>query len=375
MKTVLKIYLALLLLCLVVSPSFAQVFSNKVVGKKNEATVDSLKSAEYPYLLPIWGDKVTKAGYKLPLPAGISVQYFWQESDLIIENLQVGFNNGEMYNLDGIVRFDNSVATASALTVRPDVWLFPFLDVYAILGTSTASTQVNFGLWLPDSTGNIREVGSAGTVVDFTTTTFGFGLTPTIGVGGGFLALDMNIAWTDVPQLSQPARSFVFGPRFGKNFQLKDEQAFAVWAGGFRVSLNSGTEGSLNLSEVFPTDQWGANIENGYENINSASQEIEAWWNTLTPVEQMNPINEAKYNRANEMLSTASSIVTAADAAVSNLESSSVQYSMDKRPKDAWNFIVGGQYQLNRHLMFRGEFGFLGSRTQFMGGLQYRFGL
>jgi hypothetical protein len=30
---------------------------------------------------------------------------------------------------------------------------------------------------------------------------------------------------------------------------------------------------------------------------------------------------------------------------------------------------------LNMHFMIRAEFGFLGSRQQFIGGLQYRFGL
>jgi hypothetical protein len=48
---------------------------------------------------------------------------------------------------------------------------------------------------------------------------------------------------------------------------------------------------------------------------------------------------------------------------------------MDKRPADKWNFIIGSQYQLNRHWMARGEFGFLGSRTQVTAGIQYRFGL
>ena len=49
----------LFILCLVVA-SFsvnAQVFSNKVVGKKNEAAIDSLKKSDYPYVLPIWGAK------------------------------------------------------------------------------------------------------------------------------------------------------------------------------------------------------------------------------------------------------------------------------------------------------------------------------
>jgi hypothetical protein len=52
-----------------------------------------------------------------------------------------------------------------------------------------------------------------------------------------------------------------------------------------------------------------------------------------------------------------------------------VQYSLSKRPKDMWNFIIGSQYQFNRHWMVRFEYGFLGSRNQIIGGLQYRFGL
>ena len=72
----------------------AQVYSDKVVGKKNADLADSLKQSDYPYALPIWGDKATKMGFDLPYSAGLSVQYLWQESELVIENLQVGFNNG-----------------------------------------------------------------------------------------------------------------------------------------------------------------------------------------------------------------------------------------------------------------------------------------
>jgi len=52
-----------------------------------------------------------------------------------------------------------------------------------------------------------------------------------------------------------------------------------------------------------------------------------------------------------------------------------VQYSLDKRPKDMWNFLIGSQYQYNKHWMIRCEVGLLGSRTQVIAGLQYRFGL
>lgn len=372
-----KINLLILVIILIRSTSYAQVFTNKEVGKKNLELADSLKIAEYPYSLPIWGQKATNQGYSLPYSAGLSVQYLTSESSIIISNLNVGFNNGPMYNLDGIVRFDETKALASAITVRPDIWLFPFLNVYGILGQAQASTDVKFGIWVPDSTGNERQILSTGTTVDFKSTTFGIGMTPTIGVGGGFMALDMNVAWTDVPQLSQPALSFVFGPRFGKNFKLKKESGLAVWVGGFRVGIRSNTDGSIELSEVFPEGSGELNqkIDQGMIKVDDAQQQVDSWWSGLSQQQQNNPVNKAKYESANAALDRAGEILNAADVALNNVSNSSVQYSMDKNVKDAWNFIVGSQYQFNKHFMVRAEFGFLGSRTQFLGGLQYRFGL
>src|SRR6187431_3657848 len=243
---------------------FAQVFTNKEVGKKNEVLIDSLKKTEYPYSLPILGAKAAKAGYNLPYSAGVSLNYFWQQSDLIIDNLQVGFNNGPMYNLDEIVRFNKARTTASATTIRPDIWLFPFLNIYGIFGRAKASTEVGFGVWVPDSTNTPKQVTSATSLVEFNTSTYGIGFTPTIGVGGGFLALDMNVAWTDVPQLDKPARSFVFGPRLGKNFKLKKpDQSVAIWVGGFRVQISSETNGSIALSEVLPPGELGSKVDEG----------------------------------------------------------------------------------------------------------------
>lgn len=360
------------------SAASAQVFTNKEVGKKNQVLIDSLKTTDYPYSLPIWGDKATKAGYALPYSAGISVQYFWQESAVLIDNLNVGFNNNTMYNLDGLVRFDEAKAVASSVTVRPDVWVFPFLNVYGILGKAQASTAVNFGVWVPDSTGVEKEILNAGSTVDFNTTAFGIGATPTIGVGGGFLALDMNVAWVDVPQLSKPARTFVFGPRFGKNFKLKKpEQSVAVWVGGFRVSIASETNGSLALAEVLPGGgtEMGGRIDQGIQRVGDAQQQVNTWWSNLSPLEQQNPVNKAKFEAANQALARAGEFLSAADAAVNRVATSTVQYAMDKTVKDAWNFIVGGQFQLNKHVQFRCEVGLLGSRTQVITGIQYRFGL
>lgn len=366
-----------ILLVLVSFAGYTQVFSNKEVGKKNQALADSLKKSEYPYALPIWGDKATKKGFNLPYSAGLSAQYFTQESSIIIDNMNVGFNNNPMFNVDGIVRFDETKATASAMTVRPDVWLFPFLSVYGILGKATASTNVSFGIYAPDSTGTDQRLISAATVVEFNTTTFGIGITPTIGIGGGFLALDMNTAWTDVPQLKKPARTFVFAPRFGKSFKLKKpESNFAFWVGAFRATIDGETEGSLSLSEVFGDGgDAGVKIDQGITKLDDLRVQVDTWWGNLSSLEQNRPANKAKYELANRMLDGAGQLLAQADAAVNNITNSTVQYSMDKAVKDPWNFIIGGQYQMNKHFMIRAEVGFLGTRTQLLTGVQYRFGL
>ncbi len=127
----------------------AQVYTNKVVGAKNETFIDSLKATEYPYALPILGAKAAARGYDLPYSAGIGVNYLWTESALIIDNLFVGFNNGPMYDLDEIIRFDDAIATANAINIRPDIWLLPFLNVYGLFSKAKTSTEIFAGVFLP----------------------------------------------------------------------------------------------------------------------------------------------------------------------------------------------------------------------------------
>jgi hypothetical protein len=110
--------------------------------------------------------------------------------------------------------------------------------------------------------------------------------------------------------------------------------------------------------------------------VASAQQKVDAWWAGLTQQQQSNPINQAKYAKANSALDRASEFLVNVEDAANNIGTSTVQYSMDKRPKDMWNIVIGSQFQLNKHLMARLEYGgFVGSRTQIMAGIQYRFGL
>jgi hypothetical protein len=361
-----------------ISPQLrSQVYSNKVVGQKNQAYADSIKQAEYPYSLPIWGAKAAARGYDLPYSAGFGINYLYQKSDLVIENLLVGFNNGPMYDLDEIIRFNGAVSTASAINFRPDIWILPFLNIYGLFSQAKTSTEINAGVFLPDTTNTWNEIASFSSKAEFEATGVGFGMTPTMGIGGGWLALDMNVTWQSISALDKPVFTFVFGPRFGKSFKFRNnpQSNIAIWAGGFRLHLKSETSGSLPLSEVLPIEGLQEKVDAGMVKVENGQIAVDEWWAGLTAAEQANPINQAKYNTANRTLETAANLLTSIDGSLNDEQSASVQYSLDKRPKNMWNFIVGTQYQINKHFMIRAEAGFLASRTQFIGGLQYRFGL
>jgi hypothetical protein len=372
-----RIIFSLIFMMLLLIEAVAQVYSDKPVGDKHQQYIDSLKKTEYPYALPIWGKKVAKMGFDLPYSAGLGINYIYQKSDIIIEDLMVGFNNGPMYNIDEIVRMNDAVATASGLNLRPDIWLLPFLNIYGLFSIANTSTAIDAGVYIPDTANVWKEIASFSTVAEFKPVGVGFGMTPTIGVAGGFLALDMNVTWQSISALDKPVFTFVFGPRMGKSFKFKNhpQSSIAIWAGGFRLHLKSETSGSLPLNEVFPVDEMQAKVDQGMAKVESGQAAADEWWAGLTPQEQKNPINVAKYETANRVLETAGNVLNSIDAALNDDQTASVQYSLNKRPKDMWNFVLGSQLQINKHFMIRAEAGFLGSRTQVITGLQYRFGL
>lgn len=370
-----KIIYATILGIICLADTYAQYTTDKVVGKKNQEYLDSVKNAEYPYVLPILGKKAYQRGFNLPYAAGINLNFITQKSDIVIENLSVGFNQGEMYDLGNVVRFNSAVSQGSGLNLRPDIWLFPFLNVYGVMAKVALSTSIDAGIWIPKNDSVWQEVLPLSTKAEFTATTLGFGFTPTIGVGGFFMAFDMNMTWSDVEALEKPAFAFVFDPRFGKNFVIRDEMNVAAWVGGFRLKINSSTTGSLPISDLFSLTNAQQKIDDGQMKVEEGYTAVDDWWNSLTALQQQNPVNAAKYEAANKALETAGNVLAAADVAVTNINNSTVEYSLDKRQKDMWNFIIGSQFQLNKHWMARGEVGFLGARTQGLVSLQYRFGL
>lgn len=354
----------------------AQVYSDKVIDEERVSQLEEEMKKEYPYAFPIFGKRVIEKGYDIPYSAGVSLQYLTQESDVLISDLQVGFNNGDPFDLDPYVRFPRAVSRSYGVNFRPDVWLFPFLNVYGVFATSSTSTEVDVTLNLPNQDG-FEDITTFNTELSFDAVTTGIGVVPTVGIAGAWFAVDFNFTWTDTGAIDKPVYAFVLGPRLGKSFQLKKpERNIAVWVGGFRVQIDRTTSGSIPFSDIFDDEEEGAleaKINTGLEAVDQKLNEVEDWFESLSPRDQI--LNRPRYEVLTRTLTAANSFLVRLDEARINALDSTLQYDIEKRQKNLWNFIVGAQYQHNKHWMFRAEVGFLGSRTQFVGGLQYRFRL
>lgn len=323
---------------------YAQYATTKIKSK-HEAYIDSLKQVKYDNIFPIWGQKAYEKGFDIPYPTGFMLNYMYIKQGLIIDNLRLGIQTDNLdIPLTGVdfVKFGDNFNTAKTTIFRPDVWIFPFLNVYGLLGTGSTKTEVNLKFPI--------EMKS---IVEQNVRTTGLGFTAAGGLGPVWLALDYNITWNKPELLDAPVKVNTFGVRLGHNFvnKTKPHRNIGLWIGAMKVSLGSNTVGELKLKDALPPETWDradqivATYNDWYDNTATFSQKIIA-------DQTLGPLVNAIDNADGEAI---------------------IRYGIDKRAKQEWNGLIGGQYQPNKNWMFRTEWGFIGDRKSLLLSVNWRF--
>jgi len=324
--------------------SIAQYPSTKIKDKQ-QAYTDSLKQVTYDNILPIWGQKAYQKGFDIPYPTGLMVNYFYVKQGLIIDNMRLGLQTD---NLDipltevDFIEFGDNISTASTVMFRPDVWVFPFLNVYGIFGTGSSKTEVNLQFPI--------ELKS---VVEQNVITSGFGITAAGGLGPVWLALDGNVTWTKPELLDEAVQVKTFGVRFGHNFVNKSKpyRNIGLWVGAMSVALGSNTVGELKLNEALPPETW--------DRADQIVATYDDWYNNTATLSQK--------LIADQTLGPLVNAIGAADG------EAIIRYGLDKSTKQKWNGIIGAQFQLDKNWMFRTEGGIIGDRKSLLLSLNWRF--
>jgi len=345
MNSTLKISIVLLMMLSFCQKSINAQYATRKISKKQQAYTDSLKQVKYDYIFPIFGQQTYSRGFDIPYPAGVMGNYIWMKQGIVIENLQLGIQSE---NLDipltpiEFIDFGYNTNTSSAVNFRPDIWIFPFLNVYGLFGYGSSTTEVN--LTAP------VEMKS---VVTQAIRTSGFGVLGAFGLGPLFMSVDANWTWTKPELLEDPVLAKVLGVRLGKTFVFKSqpERNIAIWAGGMRVRMSSETVGSVKMSDAIPQETWDR-ADEIVENYN-------VWYEGLDPFKQGIVDNTP--------------VPDLIDALDQRDGSTIIQYGMDKRPVEEWNMVIGGQFQFNKRWMLRSEVGIVGDRKSFLASVNYRF--
>lgn len=98
--------------------------------------------------LPLLGEQARQRGYTLPLPFGISAVYNYIARDIEVTDVRVGINGAPLRSVSKVANF-NARGTVDAVVMKADAWIFPFLDVYALLGYINNVTDVNIQVTVP----------------------------------------------------------------------------------------------------------------------------------------------------------------------------------------------------------------------------------
>jgi len=353
-------FLLVIIFLLILPKAILAQNTTKIIGVKNEILIDSLESTPYGYVLPLLGAEVRKKGYDIPLPTGIMLGFYTSDQDLLIDALSVSRGDDELTDISDLVEFSEFSSNVSAFTIRPDVWIFPFMNVYAILNKFTSKTSVilsePFELVIPEV--NVDGEGA------------GIGTTLAYGFGPVWFTGNFNWSWSKTPILSKATQSFSSSYRVGTTkYTRSRKHAISFWVGANYLNFKGANGGSYDMSQLIPDDSSLAEdllekIDDMLDGANDKYEDFCSEPGNAPKCTVLDPIFEEFRDRIEDKID-----------GITPPEEMRINYSFVSSPAQNWNMLVGAQYQFSKHWQARAEWGFLGSRKSFLFNVNYRFGI
>jgi hypothetical protein len=147
--------------------------------------------------LPLMADEARKRGVELPLPFGASLVYYHLERDIRITDVRIGRGGSPPTSVSELAQF-SSTSRVDNLNLKLDAWIFPFLNVYGLVGwfKNASTTRVHVGIPgrgpLPPVTRDLEVPTTLEGSVE------GLGVTLAGGFPPFFLVVDLNAFVSDL---------------------------------------------------------------------------------------------------------------------------------------------------------------------------------
>jgi len=187
-----------------------------------------------PYMKDLAGDA------DLPRPWGLSLDFYTMDQDYDIQALQFdlpipGVELGDPSDIKAtneVMHFD----------LKADVWLLPFLNVFALVGKVDTDTTVDFSK--AEITGLPFDLGVL--PVSFDGTVFGGGFTLAYGAESWFTSVTTTFTTTDISgDFESDVDSFTVQPRVGL---IRGN--WTTWLGAMYLDVDESHHGSIELPYI-----------------------------------------------------------------------------------------------------------------------------
>jgi len=252
--------------------------------------------------LPMLGKAACELGYVLPRPFGISVGYMHQDQPFDVGGI---FVNGIDVKTPGVAVVNEVQNEESTYTLRADVWILPFWNIYGILGRTSGQAigplMVSLEPVFPTLCklpGNDCSVDTT-FKLDYKADVRGYGTTIAGGYKDFFGMIDFNWSTANLDISLTDAKAKVISSRVGWNGKI-GKFTGVLWVGVMYQDISQALDLPLDIGE-----------------------------DTL--------------------------LVT-----------------IDQANQEAYNYLIGGQWDINRSFSVLAELGF-GERKSQMLNLTYRF--
>jgi hypothetical protein len=275
---------------------------------------------EWNHKLPFFAQKVIDEGYNLPLPYGVGFAYANVAQDMLLDELQVGINGTEKEPFE-FVSFNNASAENDTIQFKADAWVFPFMNVFAIVGSVDGKAPMDVVL---DGNGMLDQLGTdcSGVVTPplcdvfqdttitlpivapFAGNTYGLGTVLAGGWNNWFVTIPISVTYADMDGTETEGTALTVTPRFGRVLNMGRNGNLALFIGGNYLETDLTVTGQVSTPE-------------------------------------------------------------------GNLI---IDYTIEQSNSDRWNALLGFNWDINRHLSWSAEYdGFVGSREAFISTIAWKF--
>ncbi|MCG3885055.1 TonB-dependent receptor [Photobacterium leiognathi] len=230
------------------------------------------------FTLPIWKEEAQALGYELPKPIGFNLSYMALEQNIDVNSIDLKELPIWVPELD--MQAEQGSQTSEVLTLRADMWLFPFLNLYVLGGkmTGTSETAVNVhNKFLGDyRIDNFK--------LDLDGYLYGGGVVLAGGYKQIFGLVDISYTETELTVIDGSISAWVISPRLGYDF-YQQGLPLRVWGGAMYQNVEQSLSGKLSDLNLPPFIE---NIaKNGTFHI---EQQLSTPWNPILGMQyQINP--------------------------------------------------------------------------------------